>query len=75
MYYVFQTFKRQSLVAYDLFLKLVQHADLNQERPHDLAVYLWGIMQKHGTFDTKLSVSLFLIITISVFCWKFYVFC
>ncbi|KAK6625056.1 hypothetical protein RUM43_005347 [Polyplax serrata] len=50
--------KKQSALAFDLFLRIVLRGDLNRPDLAELALNLWNLAQKNGNSDNKLVVSL-----------------
>ena len=54
----FQTQKRQTTLALELFSTLIAHGDLKHQELHKLAVNLWHLAQKHSIADQRHMVSI-----------------
>ncbi|KAL1140217.1 hypothetical protein AAG570_000149 [Ranatra chinensis] len=59
--------KKQSKLAFELFLRLVIHADLENPGMANLSFNLWNLALKHNSLDKTLIVS-----TNAFICYKFY---
>lgn len=49
---------KQTLIALDLFMRVVTRADLMNDGMKSLAINLWNLSLKHGYADAKYIVSL-----------------
>ena len=52
-----QSARRQGTLAFALFGILLAHGDLRNNKLSQLAVSLWNLSHKQGSFETRISVS------------------
>ncbi|KAJ8318573.1 hypothetical protein KUTeg_003664 [Tegillarca granosa] len=53
-----ENFRRQGILALELFNTIICHSDLEKQQLFNLATNLWGLAQKHGQIDVKQMVSI-----------------
>jgi hypothetical protein len=49
---------KQSILAFELFVRMIIRIDLTRPSLLHIAVNLWNLSQKHNTVDSKLKVSI-----------------